>query len=91
MIMFDYFETFNVTVVCASVGAAGRIAYALIPLVCNGSTFGMERKIDLRLIDVDFSMVKLQGKHTSLRKNNLHDIVSLTLGNKMIETSNTFR
>lgn len=45
------------------VGAAGRIAYALIPLVCNGSTFGMDRKIDLRLIDVEFSMVKLQGKY----------------------------
>ena len=38
----------------------------------------MERKIDLRLIDVDFSMVKLQGKHTTLQKNDLHDIVSLT-------------
>lgn len=45
------------------VGAAGRIAYALIPLVCNGSTFGMDRKIDLRLIDVEFSMVKLQGEY----------------------------
>jgi hypothetical protein len=48
------------------VGAAGRIAYALIPLVCNGSTFGMDRKIDLRLIDVEFSMVKLQGKYICL-------------------------
>ena len=44
----------------------------------------MERKIDLRLIDVDFSMVKLQGKHTSLQKNDLHDIFSLTPGNKKI-------
>ena len=47
---------------CAWAGAAGRIAYALIPLVCNGSTFGMDRRIDLRLIDVEFSMVKLQGE-----------------------------
>ena len=44
----------------------------------------MERKIDLRLIDVDFSMVKLQGKHTSLQKNDLQGILSLISGYKKI-------
>lgn len=33
-------------------GGAGRIAYALIPLVCNGSIFGNGKRIKLRLLDI---------------------------------------
>jgi len=42
-------------------GAAGRIAYALIPLVCSGMVFGNETRVNLRLLDVNFAADKLQG------------------------------
>jgi malate/lactate dehydrogenase len=42
-------------------GAAGRIAYSLIPLICNGSVFGNDRRIVLCLIDIEFSAKKLEG------------------------------
>ena len=54
------------------VGAAGRIAYSLIPLICDGSVFGKGRRIILRLIDIEMSMTKLEGIHHSL-----HETVSL--------------
>ena len=31
-------------------GAAGRIAYALVPLILSGAVFGPTTKIDLRLL-----------------------------------------
>lgn len=42
-------------------GAAGRIAYALIPLICGGKVFGAETRIRLRLLDVQFAADKLDG------------------------------
>lgn len=42
-------------------GAAGRIAYALIPLVCMGEVFGKDTRIRLHLLDVSFAEDKLHG------------------------------
>ncbi len=42
-------------------GAAGRIAYAFIPLLLNGSVFGTNTKIDLRLLDIPMAQEKLAG------------------------------
>ncbi len=42
-------------------GAAGRIAYSLIPLICSGQVFGPNTKIDLRLLDIPLSATKLEG------------------------------
>lgn len=42
-------------------GGAGRIAYALLPIVCSGHTFGHAVKIHLRLLDIEMCMEKLQG------------------------------
>jgi malate dehydrogenase len=42
-------------------GAAGRIAYSLIPLVLNGSVFGPRTRISLRLLDVEFAETILHG------------------------------
>jgi len=49
----------NVTV-CIT-GAAGQIAYSLIPMVCNGQIFGKETHINLHLLDVEFCKNKLEG------------------------------
>ena len=58
----------NILVYQMFVGAAGRIAYSLIPLICDGSVFGKQRRILLRLIDIEMSMTKLEGIHHSLHK-----------------------
>ena len=58
----------NILVYQMFVGAAGRIAYSLIPLICDGSVFGKQRRILLRLIDIEMSMTKLEGIHHSLYK-----------------------
>lgn len=47
-------------VVCVT-GAAGQIAYALLPLICSGSIFGTETRIDLRLLDIQPMMGALRG------------------------------
>lgn len=42
-------------------GGAGRIAYALIPLVCNGLVFGPNVRIHLRLLDIPMAATRLEG------------------------------
>ena len=42
-------------------GAAGRISYSLIPLICNGSVFGNDIQISLRLLDMEVCAEKLEG------------------------------
>lgn len=59
--------------VCVT-GAAGQIAYALLPAVCDGSIFGthqvivvrfvnglISQKVDLRLLDISPMMGVLKG------------------------------
>jgi len=42
-------------------GAAGQIAYSLIPLVASGQTFGPSQKIILHLLDIAEMVEKLKG------------------------------
>ena len=49
-------STLNVLVT----GGGGRIAYSLIPKICNGDIFG-QRKISLRLLDIEQSLPILEG------------------------------
>jgi malate dehydrogenase len=42
-------------------GAAGRIAYALIPLICSGAVFGLETSINLHLLDIEMAHQRLLG------------------------------
>lgn len=49
------------TVSVVITGAAGRISYSLIPLICDGSVFGKDVRIDLRLLDVELASQKLEG------------------------------
>lgn len=50
-------KTFTVTIT----GAAGQIAYSLIPLVCSGKTFGEDVRINLKLLDIEPMMKVLSG------------------------------
>jgi lactate/malate dehydrogenase, NAD binding domain len=56
---FNMADTGSVTVLIT--GAAGRIAYSLIPLVADGSLFGPTVRISLRLLDIEFSASRLAG------------------------------
>ena len=42
-------------------GAAGQIAYSLIPMVANGSVFGPNQPVILHLLDITPMMGKLKG------------------------------
>lgn len=42
-------------------GAAGRIAYSLIPHLCDGSILGSDVKLRLRLLDVEAMVPRLEG------------------------------
>lgn len=42
-------------------GAAGRISYALIPLILNGKVFGPDVRISLRLLDIEPATRILEG------------------------------
>lgn len=42
-------------------GAGGRISYSLIPLICDGSTFGPHVRVHLKLLEVPSAMLRLEG------------------------------
>jgi malate dehydrogenase len=62
-------------------GAAGRIAYSLIPLVLNGSVFGSSTRISLRLLDVEMATSMLHGVELEIKDSCyalLDDLVATT-------------
>ena len=42
-------------------GAAGNIAYSLIPLICSGRTFGDNVRINLKLLDLPLTKGMMDG------------------------------
>lgn len=68
------------TKVVVITGAAGRIAYSLIPLLCDGSVFS-EEKISLRLFDMEFAKDRLGGVTMEVEDSGfpyLNDVISTT-------------
>lgn len=49
-------------ITCTITGAAGRIAYAFIPLICSGAVFGPETEVHLKLLDIEMAAERLRGK-----------------------------
>ena len=47
-------------------GAAGQIAYSLLPLLCNGKVFGADQRIVLHLLDIPPAMTALNGVRMEL-------------------------
>lgn len=52
--------------VCVT-GAAGQIGYSFIPMLCNGSVFGPDVKIQLRLLDIPNAIKVLEGVFLELQ------------------------
>jgi len=65
-------------------GAAGRIAYALIPIIASGAVFGKSTRMSLRLLDVSFAAEKLEGVAMEIEDCNyaLVDDVKATLSSE---------
>jgi hypothetical protein len=53
--------TFKKPVVIALSGAAGQIAYSLLPLICSGKVFGDDTPVWLRLLDINPGLLSLRG------------------------------
>lgn len=66
--------------VCVT-GAAGQIAYSLLPLLCSGRTFGPNTRVRLQLLDIDKAMEALGGV-----KMELEDAVFPLLDDVMLTT-----
>lgn len=45
----------------AVTGAAGRVAYALLPRIASGSVFGPDQPVEMRLIEIPEGMKALEG------------------------------
>uniref|UniRef100_A0AAV1TIM3 malate dehydrogenase n=1 Tax=Peronospora matthiolae TaxID=2874970 RepID=A0AAV1TIM3_9STRA len=48
-------------------GAAGQIAYSLLPLLCAGHVFGPTQRLDLRLLDIPAAQEALDGVKMELQ------------------------
>nr|CAC80842.1 cytosolic malate dehydrogenase [Galdieria sulphuraria] len=46
--------------VCVT-GAAGQIAYSLLPLIAGGKVFGPQQQVSLRLLEIEAALPSLQG------------------------------
>ena len=42
-------------------GAAGQIAYSLVPFLCEEGVFSSSQKIDLKLVEIPQAMERLNG------------------------------
>lgn len=51
----------------AITGAAGQIAYALVPLIVHGRVFGEGRLVRLRLLDIEACAGALEGVAMEIR------------------------
>lgn len=65
--------------VCVT-GAAGNIAYALVPLLANGLIFGQDTKIELRLLDIDKTEKVLKGFIMEIKDCCYERLVSVEMG-----------
>ncbi|CEG44880.1 malate cytoplasmic-like [Plasmopara halstedii] len=48
-------------------GAAGQIAYSLLPLICIGQVFGPNQRVELRLLDIPSAQNALEGVKMELQ------------------------
>ena len=58
-------------------GAAGRIAYSLLPFLCDGQIFGHNVFIELRLLDIESCAGKLEGVKMELEDSGLPFLINI--------------
>jgi len=58
-------------------GAAGRIAYSLIPSLVDTSIFGKDKKINLRLYDIEMAASKLEGIQMEILDSTYPNLLSI--------------
>ena len=55
------------TIKVAISGAAGNIGYALLPHLANGSVFGHDQPVELRLLEIPLAIQTLAGTRMELQ------------------------
>ncbi|KII63508.1 Malate dehydrogenase [Thelohanellus kitauei] len=63
---------------CLITGAAGQVAYSLIPMIGNGNAFGHFQAIDLVLFDLELQKKRLEGIRMEIEDSNFKMISSIT-------------
>ena len=59
-------------------GAAGQIGYSLLPLLANGRTFGPDRAVELRLLEIAPALKALEGVRMELQDGAYPLLASIT-------------
>ncbi|KAI9910570.1 hypothetical protein PsorP6_010345 [Peronosclerospora sorghi] len=67
-------------------GAAGQIAYSLLPLLCIGHVFGSKQRLELRLLDIPAAQAALQGVQMELQDCGF-DLVDAVVATSDLETA----
>ena len=70
-------------------GAAGQIAYSLVPFLCEKGIFQSEEKIDLHLVEIPSAMERLDGfvkeledsAYSTVNSINTHDNITAAVEN----------
>ena len=75
------YQTITVTIT----GAGGRIGYSLIPLICDGSTFGPNAKIRLKLLEVSSQMLRLEGIKMEIQDCNYPNLSEIQITSEISE------
>ena len=60
-------------------GGGGRIAYSLIPLICDGSIFGLNTYINLKLLDIPAVIKKMDGIKMEIEDSNFQLLSSIEI------------
>jgi malate dehydrogenase len=60
-------------------GGAGQIAYSLIPLLLSGQVFGTNKKITLKLLDIEPCFERLQGVEMEIHDSNFPCLEELVI------------
>ncbi len=63
----------------AVTGAAGQVAYALLPRLASGEVFGPQRKVILQLLEIPQAMDKLEGVAMELDDGSYDNLVGIEL------------
>ncbi len=66
-------------IIIAITGAAGHIAYSLIPRIASGALFGPTQRVALRLIEIEAGMKPLQGVVMELHDSAFHLVESIEI------------
>jgi malate/lactate dehydrogenase len=64
----------------AVTGAAGQVAYSLLPLLAGGAVFGLDQPIALQLLDIEPCIERLEGVVMEIEDSCFHLVQNIKFG-----------